>query len=367
MPDTTTPPTSQGERHGAGTYQMLWDCKFCGTEKLLGVTHRHCPNCGAAQDPTRRYFPAEEDMIALADHVYVGADRLCPACSQPNSAASKFCSECGADLSGGAEVAVQQTRMLGTGRAASDTRHDVVKAAFDAEMARIEDEAPEPAFLGLRRTYWLIAAGLALLALVIAGVVYAVTYRAETRAEVTGMAWERTIAVEVFGPVEGQNWRENVPGDAYGVTCDRRQRGTEKEQVGTREECQDVAQGDGTFRRECRNVPVYEDRPVYDRWCTYRVDRWEFSRSVKARGDGRDPSPAWPEAVLATGSGRYGAERVGSRHETYSVTLRGANGKHHTCDVNSLEDWLRYDVGTPVELELYLTGGADCDSLAIVE
>ena len=56
---------SDTDRHGAGTYQMLWDCKFCGTQKLLGVTHRHCPNCGAAQDPERRYFPAEADMVAL--------------------------------------------------------------------------------------------------------------------------------------------------------------------------------------------------------------------------------------------------------------------------------------------------------------
>ena len=28
-------------------YEMLWDCAFCGTQKLLGLQHRHCPSCGA--------------------------------------------------------------------------------------------------------------------------------------------------------------------------------------------------------------------------------------------------------------------------------------------------------------------------------
>lgn len=30
-----------------GVYEMFWDCAFCGTTALLGVTNRHCPSCGA--------------------------------------------------------------------------------------------------------------------------------------------------------------------------------------------------------------------------------------------------------------------------------------------------------------------------------
>ena len=33
------------------TYEMMWDCPYCGTKHLLGLTHRHCPNCGAARSP----------------------------------------------------------------------------------------------------------------------------------------------------------------------------------------------------------------------------------------------------------------------------------------------------------------------------
>ena len=27
-------------------FEMLWDCSYCSAKKLLGLTHRHCPNCG---------------------------------------------------------------------------------------------------------------------------------------------------------------------------------------------------------------------------------------------------------------------------------------------------------------------------------
>ncbi len=359
-PESNAPP---GKRHGAGTYQMLWDCKFCGTEKLLGLTHRHCPNCGAAQDPERRYLPAEADMIAVEDHKFVGADKLCPACAQPNSAASAFCSECGADLSGADSAALQAARDIGTGRAEADTRRDVVKDEFEAEMARVQDAEPGPTFLGLKRGIWFAIIGIAAAIAVIAGIIYVVTYRETTTAQVVDMTWERTIEIESFEVRSDQGWDEQVPGDAYNKTCDRRQRGTEKVQVGSREECSDRPQGDGSFKRECRSVPVYEDRPVYDQWCTYRVDRWDFERRVKAEGRWTAPEPYWPTYTLAAGVGRYGQERAGKQHETYTVVVQQDGGKRHTCEVDSFEKWQRFSEGTRVTLELRITGGADCGSL----
>src|SRR5437762_10126400 len=81
---------------GEQVYQMLWDCRFCGTTKLLGVEHRHCPNCGAAQDPAWRYFPSNEDLKVVKDpkYQYAGVDKICPFCGQPNSAAANFCKDC---------------------------------------------------------------------------------------------------------------------------------------------------------------------------------------------------------------------------------------------------------------------------------
>ena len=88
----------------APTYEMLWDCSACGTKGLLGVSHRRCPNCGAPQDPTTRYFPAPGSEVLAADHVYAGADWRCAglkqADSQPRATArhsdtpSEVCSPC---------------------------------------------------------------------------------------------------------------------------------------------------------------------------------------------------------------------------------------------------------------------------------
>ena len=86
-------------------YEMLWDCKYCGQKKLLGLTHRFCAGCGAPQDPAARYFPADHEKVPVHAHPYVGADVACPACRQPMSRAAKCCTSCGGPLDRGAEVA----------------------------------------------------------------------------------------------------------------------------------------------------------------------------------------------------------------------------------------------------------------------
>lgn len=364
MADSTPPP---GGRHGAGTYQMLWDCKYCGTEKLLGVTHRHCPNCGAAQDPAWRYFPAEEDMVAVENHKYFGADKICPACSQPNSAANTYCTECGADLATGKTAELQAERVIGTGRADADTRRDVVKDQFVAEMQRVQAEAPRRAFLGMRKKEWLIIGGVALLAVCVIAAVFALTYRKDTSGQVSALTWQRTIEIQDYQPRAGSGWDETVPVDAYGQTCDRRERGERQVPDGSHEECRDVDQGDGSFRRECRTVQDYRKETIYDMWCTYTVDRWDYKRKASASGTGKSPPPDWPQVTLASGTGRYGAERAGKQHETYTVVVHDDGGDTHECSFESQAVWDQYEVGMAVTLKLYITGGADCDSLAVAE
>lgn len=111
---------------GSKTYEMLWDCRFCGTSGLLGLTHRFCPSCGAPQDPETRYFPDDDHKVAVEDHVYAGADRRCPACTTPNSAKSEFCGSRGGPLTDAAAVKAQQdqVRDLDGGRADAPWRGD---------------------------------------------------------------------------------------------------------------------------------------------------------------------------------------------------------------------------------------------------
>lgn len=364
-PDSPLPPD---KRHGAGQYEMLWDCKFCGTQKLLGVTHRHCPSCGAAQDPEQRYFPAEEDMVALSDHKYVGADVMCPACGQPNSAANAFCAECGADLSTGQKVATAGERVIGTGRAESDTRRDVVKDKHEAEMARIDaEEKAQPVFLGLTKGQLWAIVGLVIVVAIIGGIIFALTYREESDGEVTAMTWERQIAIEDFQPREQESWDDDMPGDAYAPRCEPKKKDTERVEVGTEEQCRDVDLANGGMERVCEDVPVYEDRDVMDDWCTYTIDRWDVVRTESASGASKDdPAPDWPPVTLAEGDGRFGAEREGAKSESYKVVVR-VKGDDQTCGFETQSEWDAFDIGTKVKLELRVGGDADCDTLKIVD
>ncbi|MEM9265390.1 MAG: hypothetical protein AAGA46_07690 [Cyanobacteria bacterium P01_F01_bin.13] len=72
-------------------YQMLWDCQFCGTQKLLAKTHRACPRCKAPQDPAWRYFPSDADKVAVENYEFKGNDKICAACDSINEADAKFC------------------------------------------------------------------------------------------------------------------------------------------------------------------------------------------------------------------------------------------------------------------------------------
>src|SRR5689334_11908758 len=83
---------------------MLWDCDHCGTKGLLGKSQRHCPECGAKQNPDKRYFPKEGEEQRIEGHNYEGADRSCGSCGAPQSAKAKNCTNCGAPLDGAAEV-----------------------------------------------------------------------------------------------------------------------------------------------------------------------------------------------------------------------------------------------------------------------
>lgn len=358
-------PDPLARQHSAGTYQMLWDCRFCGTEKLLGLDHRHCPNCGAAQDPAWRYFPSEADMIAVKDHRFAGADRICPACSQPNSAAATFCAACGAELATGQVAPVQTARELGTAGAASDTQRDVVLDSFQAEMTRIKgEEKAQPVFMGLTRTHLIIGGVLLALLVACGAIYYAVTYRKAGTGTVQSATWERVIEIQQFVPVEDSAWDDQVPGGAYNVSCRERQRDTRRVESGSHEECTDVDQGDGSFRRECRTVIEYRDEPVYDDFCDYTVNVWQTSRSARAAGDEPATAPAWPLFTLgaASGSSGLGAEREGQRREVYEVVIE-VEGKPHTCEVPDLATWQQFSAGRAVSVELSLTGSVDCGSL----
>jgi hypothetical protein len=323
-------------------YEMLWDCPQCNTKGLLGDTHRHCPTCGAAQDPTKRYFPKEGEEVEAKNHKFVGADWACAYCSSPNSRAAAHCTNCGAGQDGTKPVAL------------------VADTATPAPAPVASTAAPTQRNLGWLR--WALGA----LALLVIGMVFLFTSTKDTAATVAQRSWAREIQIEQMGRVSDSAWRDSVPSDAYGVSCSRAQRSTKQIPDGQDCHTERVDKGDGTFTKRQECTTRYRSEPVYDDRCNYSVNRWRTVRSVKA-GTQDSLVPVWPgvgnlNANFLGGSvGTLGSERLGPRSEHYELVL--TNGKKTwTCNVPE-SVWSKYQDGATADLKVRLTGGADCGSL----
>ena len=366
---------STGQESGEGVYEMFWDCPFCGAEKLLGVTHRHCPNCGASQDPDYRYFPKPGEEVALKDHRFVGVDRICPACKGLNSANANFCGSCGADLSDAGLAARRKDQVAGE---FDDKKRDVAAEKYQADLKLAQERSMfsgaenQKALLGLTKrqlTIW--GGGLALVLIALCAAIYfLIFYTQEETVTVAGHSWERIVKIEEFRAVSERRDCSDMPNAAYSVNRSTEQR---SRQVADGQECHQecrnrrVDQGDGSFRSEqvCEQVcePKYRTEYYDVQVCSYTVDMWVAQREVNAEGS--DLNPIWPNFILAEGSGRrnLGAERSGERVEKYILKLERENGKIAECELDDDAKWSKYANGDKLVVGFTLTGSPDCNSI----
>lgn len=384
------------------TYEMLWDCRYCGTRKNLGKTHRFCPNCGGNQDPSARYFPPESEQVAVEDHVFAGADIQCQGCGFWNGRAAQCCGNCGAPVSaaGAKEVQRRQDQMAGAqgfqGETAAMAR---AEHAARAQLPGAQGGQPPPAgaqgqqgafgspagappgFVapgqfpppqtpggaspkaGLSKGAMAgIGCGIVAVLLLALGIVAAMWTKEATIA-VVGHTWTREIAVESLQAVRDSSWCDAMPGDARQVSRSREVRSHNKVRDGETCKNRRVDNGDGTFseRREC--TPKYRDEPVYDQKCSYTVDRWRTARAARAEG-GLDREPAWPPVTLSCTGNRVGCEREGARTEKYLVQLKDeGTGNKDECAFDQAK-WKRFAPGKKIKAQVrILTDGVECDSL----
>jgi hypothetical protein len=300
---------------------MLWDCRFCGTKKLLGVEHRHCPNCGAAQDPQWRYFPSDEDKKEVSDpnYVYAGVDRICPFCGQPNSRSANFCKECGGDLSGAQDAAVRPSVEKGS-EADKGVVADVVLEKHQAEMARIQGTAP--AGQGLTMPRWMPVAliiGVVACIAIVAGFLFlrGSTYGAQF--QVSDVRWERVVSIGQVTTFTGSGWRDSVPGNAYNLSCSTRNR---EYQVPEQYECGTtrIDRGDGTFIEQPRFCTRMRSESRPDSWCSYVYDQVVPVRDARASG-GPNQALQWPNVSLGFRETELG------REQRLVVNFRGQGDK----------------------------------------
>jgi hypothetical protein len=337
------------------TYEMLWDCRFCGQKKNLGLSHRCCPGCGAPQDPSARYFPSDAEKVAAEDHPYLGADVLCPACRHANSRNSKCCSQCGGPLAAAQQVAVRadQVGQLFAGETAQDAKREFAAPVPTATPAR-KPGSP---------LAWIVP--LAIVAL-IAVMLFVVFRKRDGAFVIADKSWDRTVDVEQRALVRTSEWCDSMPAGSVAVARHREQRSTKQVPDGQTCATRRKDQGNGTFKevREC--TPKTKTEAVMDDKCDYNAEAWKPARTAKAHGGDKDP-PAWPATSLArSGCVAIGCEREASRTETYAADVREAKtGAKSSCKFD-VAQWSRLHVGDPVVGRIgAVTKSVDCDSIVV--
>ncbi len=354
---------------GEKTYEMMWDCGACGTPKLLAMSHKHCPTCGSPQDPQWRYFPPEDEKVAVEDHQFVGKDKVCDACSTPVSAAATFCPACGADLDGARAADTRQDQVAGEGQSFgaddADSARQEHKERRKSERAAKVAEHVEPPSSGSKKGLILgvMGGGALLMLLVCLGVFF--LWKKDVSLVNTGHEWARTIQIEEKKTVTKTDWQDEVPRKGRVVSCSTEKRSTK--QVADGETCKTRRSdnGDGTYseKQECKTK--YKSEPVYDEKCKYNIDEWVSSRKVKAGGKSFKDEPHWPDVDLKRKGDCVGCEREGKRSEVYTLTFKDSqSGETLSCN-GSLKRWKQVKPKSNWKGSVRVAdgGGLDCDDL----
>jgi hypothetical protein len=351
-------------KKGPQTFQMLWDCKFCGTTKLLGVDDQHCPNCGSAQDPSWRYFPAETDIKFIENPKFAGADKACPFCSTPNSAEAKFCKSCGGDMSTAKEVAKKENLVTGL-EGAAGKREDMALKQHQAEQAAIAagktaydakqfmGTQPKKKSKGLPIGCWIALVAVVVL---IGGFLVVSNIKHTSSVTVTDMTWNHKIDVQQVQPQAGSNWQDSMPSDAYNVTCHSQDRcHTEQESYTCGYEYKD--NGNGSGERQEKTCTRDKQVCVSDQMCNYTVDRWVTVNTLTTSG-GVNDQPHCPAFTPLQG-------QRGTCEENYNVLFQ-ADKKNYTYSQSNLNVWSSFKIGQKYNLDVNVLDQPSWDSLKLL-
>ena len=340
-------------------FEMFWDCKQCGTKKLLGITHRNCPNCGNAQDETNRYFPADGEEIAVSNHQYVGADWDCIYCSTPNSQKNNHCIGCGAGKDG--------TKTVVEYKEVKKPISNYVKSsnANQRTMNNSTDYSDKLVSKADTKNNYIMG-GLVFFAVVIIAIFsYLMLVKEDKFVQVVGKDWQREYVLYKYKTVRDSDWCSSMPSDAYNVSSYSAQRGTKDVPDGETCKVENVSLGDGSFRKEKTCTPKYRSVPVYDRKCDYVVDRWRYDHSVKESGD-LEKMPRWPniDNYRLSSVNVLNNVRLNDKNESYQLVLQSDENKEKkwSCNLSEVK-WNTFKPGQKLKVQVNLLNIIDCDSL----
>lgn len=322
-----------------GYVELEWTCPNCKTRNP-GLT-KTCQSCGSPQ-PADVAFQSKADQQLVEDAEKIkqaekGPDIHCGFCGARNAADAVICTQCGGDLKEGKKR--QAGQVVGGFQAGEGSKtlcpncktENPANAQICAKCgaplnAAVKPEEPAKKGLSLG---CLIALGIAGL-LVIIGIITLISIGAKKTdlvGSLSGANWERTIAVEQYGPVQKDDWQDQVPSNAVMGSCSDRVRETSDSPSGNSVEVcgapYTVDKGNGVAEvvQDCK----YE---IYDSYCSYTIDEWNSGTDQVAQGSGL--SVYWPDFSPDT------THRERSRSERYTLHFN-ANGKDYSYETSDYQ------------------------------
>lgn len=307
-----------------------WDCKYCGTKKIDGLTDV-CPNCGKQKSEDVKYYMdgqhvyvTDEELssarILKSDCDGKHPDWVCPYCSQLNNYRDDVCVACG-------------------GQKSESERNYQDAAEPDYHVDTGTHNKPEPmSGKALRR---IPIKGIGILLSIIMMIVLCVLgfYPIKKTVTVTGFSWERSIIIQEERTVAEDDWSVPPGGRVYDTREEIRGYESVLDHYETRYETKTREvydhdevyytyedNGNGTFTEiehsspvyrtetytEPYQEPVYRQEPVWDTKYYYEIERWFDADTYESSDD--DKNPYWNSDYKLSPN-----QRDTKRYETYLV------------------------------------------------
>jgi hypothetical protein len=349
------------------TYEGKWRCVRCSTVNLGRFLN--CQTCGVKRDDDVEFFlddavPEITDAEQLRQ-ANAGADWVCQYCGGNNRAFDLRCTSCGNTRSAEDKQLTEETRGIDDW---SESRQKAAQTSFP----NFQKHQPKTSFLNGRLfKLGLLCLGiLAPLFIILFGVlVYVSTLSYPVDVEVTGLEWQRSIAIEEYRTVTETAWEGQVPANVRVQSSERALHHTDQVPTGSRQVPETYSEqvSDGTERYVCgrknkkngyfedvyctrtkyktvtktrtRTETIYQSVPVYRTRYTYLIDKW-MPAGEKATS-GTNFSPQW--AAVTVDNVRT---RESGRKESYSLVCKELGGKNKLLKIKlTPETWPKFQNG----------------------
>ena len=353
-----------------GYIELYWRCPSCSSENL--GSHAYCTACGAPQPKSISFHQgSQQELLTDAEKIKkakAGADIHCGFCGTRNSATAISCSQCGADLKAGSRRTVGQVvgafsagaiapiKCANCGTMNAGTRLKCGSCGISLshgeppKTTKVSPTSAQPVDPKV------LAIGGAVVLLICAAIYFLFIRTHEITGVVASVNWQRSVAIEAFGPVELQGWSDEVPSDASQVACSERVRSSQSEPPASGrydEVCGtpynvDTGGGFAEVVQDC-------EYQVYDDYCSYTVNAWAPVGTEQLQGF--DLNAVWPNPVLSSD------QRLGEQTADYACIF-DSSGKTYSYHTSSLDEFQHCIIGSTWSLTVNGAGAVVDISLA---